>query len=276
MTEIRGVEIAHDRSGDGHALVWGHGLTSSRASEDVFPLIDWAAARAVADVVRYDARGHGDSGFSADPDTYGWDQLALDQLELHDRLGLDRAIVGGASMGAATALHLAVLAPERVNALILVIPPTGWETRAAQTSQYLQMASIVEAKGVEPLIIASADLPPPDPFAVDGAEWNDRRALALRSADPVRLAGVFRGASFADLPPRSAIRQIQCPTLILAWSGDPGHPVSSAEQLAELINGSTLSIASTADELATWTKRVVEFVGSLGSDRGPAALGVDD
>jgi len=263
MFSIRGAALSTDRSGEGPTFVWGHGLTSSRAGEDAFPLVRWDDVRRVADVLRYDARGHGESELTNDPVDYGWDALALDQLALCDEVGIDEAIVGGASMGAATALHVATAAPERVRALILMIPPTAWETRAAQASVYEQMASVVESAGVEPLIAASADVPPPDPFVADGG-WKERRADTLRSADPARLAGVFRGAAGADLPPREAVAAITCPTLILAWSGDPGHPVSSGEQLHGLINGSTLHVASTLDQLESWTDRIIGLITDVG------------
>ncbi len=264
MTIIRGVELSHDRSGTGPTLVWGHGLTSSRQNEDESGLIDWSLVRRSADVLRYDARGHGQSGFTTEPDDYGWDRLALDQLALCDHLKIPSAAVGGASMGAATALHAAALSSERVRALILMIPPTAWETRAEQTDLYRQMAAVVESNGVEPLIAAGVDVAPPDPFVDSPGLWKDRRAVALRSADPLRLAGVFRGAAHADLPTRDAVAGISCPALILAWSGDPGHPVSSAERLGELIADSTVSIASTLEELGTWTSRIVDFVGAQG------------
>ncbi len=262
IAAIRGVDLAFERAGTGPTLVWGHGLTSSRGSEDDLALIDWQRVRSVADLVRYDARGHGESGFTERPDDYGWDRLALDQLALWDHLGIERAIAGGASMGAATALHAAVMAPDRVLGLVLVIPPTAWETRAGQTDLYRQMADVVETAGVEPLIEAGAELPPPDPF-LDDPRWKQRRADTLRSADPVRLAGVFRGAAVADFPAVEAVRDIACPTLILGWSGDPGHPVSSAERLGRLIDGSVVSIASTATDMAGWTERVSEFVRQL-------------
>lgn len=265
--DIRGVELAFDRAGTGPSLVWGHGLTSSRQREDEVRLIDWDVVRTAADVVRYDARGHGGSALAGDLDAYGWDQLAADQLALWDLLGIERAVCGGASMGAATALHCAVMAPERVAALVLVIPPTAWETRAGQIDLYRQMADVVERDGVEPLIVAGAEMPPPDPFAgspTDVEAWNQRRADGLRSADPSRLARVFRGAATADFPGEQAVAAIACPTLVLAWTGDPGHPVSTVERLDGLIADTTISIASTSDELASWTDRLVAFLGAAG------------
>ena len=260
-TEVRGVTIDHEVTGAGRPLVWGHGLTSSRADEVEPPsLLDWTRLAGAARVVRYDARGHGRSGYTDDPGHYGWDALAADQLALAEALGVDRFTAGGASMGAATALHAAAMAPERIERLVLAIPPTAWETRAEQAGIYLQMADIVQARGVEPLIRAGADLPPPDPLAGEPT-WEQRRVARLRSADPVRLAGVLRGAATTDLPPPEVVAAIDAPTLVLAWTGDAAHPVSTAERLVELMAGAELAVAATAAELATWTDRISAFLG---------------
>ncbi|MEZ5227218.1 MAG: hypothetical protein R2710_11225 [Acidimicrobiales bacterium] len=151
-------------------------------------------------------------------------------------------------MGCATALHAAVAKPGRIAGLILMIPPTGWETRAAQTAQYLTSAEVVEHKGVEPMISARRAMAPPDPYVGDEA-YHDRRDEVLRAWDTACLAVALRGAASADLPSRDAIASIAVPTLILAWTGDPGHPMSTAEELHRLIPGSTLSVASTAADL---------------------------
>lgn len=241
-------------------LVWGHGLTQSRALEDRRGLFDWAAIP--ASVLRYDARGHGESESTADLDGYSWEQLAHDQLELATELDIDAYIAGGASMGAATALHAAVLAPERILGLVLVIPPTGWEARAGQADVYEQGAKAVEAFGVEPLITAGALVAPPDPFLAD-PEYRSIRAEGLRSWDPARLAQAMRGATRAQLPDRERIATITCPTSILAWTGDPVHPVATAEQLGRLIPHAEVHLANTADDLTAWGGRVAEFVARV-------------
>jgi 3-oxoadipate enol-lactonase len=262
---VRGCELAYELIGDAseHApntpFVWCHGLSSSRADEDRRPLINLAQIGERRSVIRYDARGHGESGDVASPQQGDWAELALDQIELMDQLGLGDVALGGASMGTATALHAALRLGGRVRKLILVIPPTAWESRRAQVELYEQMASILEAKGVEPLIQSLRMMPPPDPFVGDD-EWLPNRIEALRGAKPGRLAAVFRGAAVADLPPPEETETIVAPTLILAWTGDPGHPVSTAEQLGQLLPNSELVFASTADELTTWTDRSVTFL----------------
>ncbi len=239
--------------------MWGHGLTSSRAAEDASPLVDWSGIS--AEVTRYDARGHGESASTPNNDEYSWESLAHDQLALADELGIDTYIAGGASMGCGTALHAAVMAPERVTALVLVIPPTAWEVREAQADQWGAAAHVATTKGVEPIIAARREVAPPDPY-VDDPNYRARYEANLRSWDVERLAQVFRGATSADLPPREAISAITCPTLILAWTGDPTHPQSTADQLHELISGSELHLASTSDQLRQWTDHVAAFVAA--------------
>ena len=242
-------------------FVWGHGLTSSRVLEgDIVPL-DWERIREVADVVRYDARGHGLSDTTPDLVDYGWDRLALDQLGLADAVGIDRYIAAGASMGTGTALHAAVAAPDRILGLVLVIPPTGWDTRAAQRDLYLQRADVIEHGDLEAVIAAARTIPPPDPF---GSEWHERFEANLRAADRARTAHVLRGAARADLPSPEAIAAIAVPTLILAWSGDPGHPTTTAERLAELIPGARLVVASSRADLDEWTGEIIDLVDRVG------------
>ena len=260
--EIRGCEIAFERSGTGVDVVWGHGLTQSRALEDQHGLFDWSTLP--ASVLRYDARGHGESESTVDLDGYSWQQLAEDQLELVSALGVGSYVAGGASMGCATALHAAVMAPDRITALVLVIPPTGWEARAGQAEVYEQGAKAVEAFGVEPLIKAGAAMPPPDPF-VDDPDYRPRRADGLRSWDPVRLAQALRGATRAQLPDRDRIATLTCPTLILGWTGDAVHPVATIEELAVLMPHADVHVASTSEQLATWTTRVSGFLQAVAS-----------
>jgi pimeloyl-ACP methyl ester carboxylesterase len=239
--------------------VWCHGLSSNRANEDRFGLLDWNALAAHRRLLRYDARGHGESGFTSEPTAYGWDELARDQLALADEVGIDRYVAGGASMGCGTALHAALLAPQRVTGLLLVVPPTAWETRREQVEVWEQVATLVEQRGVEAFITGMRAMPDPDPV-VGHPERNEAFELNARAADPRRLAGVFRGAAHADLPPRDAIATIAVPVLILAWSGDAAHPVSTAEQLAELLPQAELAVARTWEDLATWTNRAASFL----------------
>lgn len=263
IAHLRGFDLSYDVWGDGSSspLIWGHGLTGSSGLSAAYPLVKLNSIEAQRPVVRYDARGHGMSSMLSDPTKGSWAELALDQQALIDHLGFDRVALGGVSMGAGTALYSALALEDRLDKLVLVIPPTGWEERAPQVKQYEQMAQLVESKGPQGLLAAAAKLPPPDPFK-GGTEYIDRRAGALGGADSARLAACFRGAAYADLPPLDAIATIAVPTLVLAWSGDPGHPVSTADRLGSTLSNVQVSIAATAAELATWSSQVHNFLAS--------------
>lgn len=262
LTTVRGARIAHETAGGGRDLVWGHGLAQSRGLESALPLIEWG--RVPARVTRYDARGHGESQTTPDPEGYSWRSLALDQLELASRLGISTYVAAGASMGCGTALHAAVAAPERVERLVLVLPPTAWETRAAQASVWGQLAQILRDGGIEGLIAAqrAAGVPIPDAIA-DPDGYLAAGEAGMRTWDPRRLATVMLGAGRADLPPREEIAAFAAhatPTLILDWTGDPVHPTTTADELARLLPHAVRHTASTPDQLAAWTDRVAAFV----------------
>jgi hypothetical protein len=74
------------------------------------------------------------------------------------------------------------------------------------------------------------------------------------------LAAVLRGAAESDLPSPEAVAMIRCATLVLAWADDPGHPVSTAEQLCALIPGAARHVARTPDELRSWEDQTVDFL----------------
>ncbi len=254
------LNISFERYGSGVPFIWGHGLTSSVQLEPELLNINWASVYEIADVIRYDARGHGLSTLTDDLEGYSWRRLASDQLALADALGVGRYIAGGASMGAGTALHAAVAAPDRIEGLVLVIPPTAWDTRDAQRELYIERAQHIAEGKIDEVIAASRRLDPPDPF---GDEWYRRIERNTRSADHHQMAHVLRGAATADLPDRDSIAAIRVPTLILAWSGDAGHPLSTAEELRALISNSNLLVASTPRQLLDWSSNIVEFVTSF-------------
>ncbi|MFF2552551.1 alpha/beta fold hydrolase [Nocardia sp. NPDC058058] len=103
-----------DSGGEGPVLLLGHEFLMDRtmfASQQ-------AALTPEFRLVTWDARGHGDTRDEGLPFTY-W-TCARDALSVLDQLGVERAVLGGISQGGFIALRTALLAPERVSALVLV------------------------------------------------------------------------------------------------------------------------------------------------------------
>lgn len=260
---VRGVDLAVRESGAGRAFVWGHGLLSSMAQEDATGVFDWSGTAAVARLVRYDARGHGRSRGSADPDDYRWPALAADMLGVADAVGAGRAVLGGASMGAASALHAAVASPDRVEGLVLVIPPTAWATRPRQARLYRVGTRVVETVGLRPLAVVMRALPPVGPLGRDLARVRDAMLSELAGADARLVARVLRGAAASDLPPLGELARLEVPTLVLAWRGDPGHPVATADELGRALPGAAVHRARTPGEVRDWPGLVRAFLADL-------------
>jgi 3-oxoadipate enol-lactonase len=113
MVTVGDYELNCVEKGDGPPLVLIHGLAgdlSAWASQ----LESWSSRYRV---ITFDNRGAGQSTQVDEP--ISTEDLARDTLALMDALGVESACVVGRSMGGAIAQHMALLAPERVRALVL-------------------------------------------------------------------------------------------------------------------------------------------------------------
>ncbi|RFA10931.1 hypothetical protein B7R54_18240 [Subtercola boreus] len=264
---IRGAGLAYtDTGAEGlPVVVDAHGLTSSRASAIATTIGDYRAVgeAGARRLVSYDARGHGESDAGTDaprPEDFAWDALALDLLAVADRFSPDAPVSGiGLSMGTGTLLHAVVHLPGRFDRLVLSAPPTAWQTRAAQVDMYTTMAETIERfdspeEAAAALQAMFGAAPVPAVFA-DAPGWPPAPAVPIGL-----LPTVFRGAGLSDLPPFEQLAEITQPTLVLAWEGDPGHPVSTAEKLAELLPNAELVVASTTAAIQGWGARAAAFL----------------
>ncbi len=251
---VPGAELHFDRSGQGPVVIFAHGLSASRANDlggllDFSPVVD-----AGFTLVRYDARGHGESSGSAEPTDYLWPALATDLIALADAVSPDAPVAAiGNSMGTATILYAALRAPARFSALVLTAPPTAWETRQAQGDAYRTMADLVESGDQERLQAALAQLVQPEIFAA----MDEPPAPDIA---PELFPTVLRGAARTDLPDPSELSAIRQPTLVLPWATDPGHPVSTAEVLASQIPSAELKVAQTATDVADFGRWSADFL----------------
>jgi pimeloyl-ACP methyl ester carboxylesterase len=263
--KINGLELNVNTIGAGIPLIWGHGLTLSMAVEDkVSGGIQWEKLANEARIVRYDARGHGLSEVSDAAQDYHWSNLAQDMLALADSFGFESFIASGQSMGCATSIYAALAAPERIKALVLVTPPTAWETRAAQADFYDKEADLIEAHGIEGLITMMMQTPVAVTWQMQAyPDMGPAYLAGLRTFNPKALTQILRGAKLCDLPERAELKAITMPTLILAWTDDPAHPVFSAEEIASLVPNAQISIAQNADDAARWTQQIHDFITNL-------------
>jgi pimeloyl-ACP methyl ester carboxylesterase len=109
------VHLRDEGPKDAPAIVLLHG-----SNADLHTWEPWVAAlKGQYRVIRFDQVGHGLTGPDPAHD-YSRDNYVADVLEVADKLGLGRFILGGNSMGGKHALAFAVAHPDRVAGLVLV------------------------------------------------------------------------------------------------------------------------------------------------------------
>ncbi len=112
---VAGADLSYEIEGVGSAVLLIHGFSlDGRMWDDQMP-----ALRDIATVVRIDLRGFGRSSMPAPGVEYSH---SGDVLALLDHLGIGSAVIVGLSLGGLVALHVALVAPERVRALVLLDP----------------------------------------------------------------------------------------------------------------------------------------------------------
>ncbi len=262
VTGQKNAKLATESIGDGQPFVWGHALLGSMAQDLDGGVMAWRELTDIAQVIRYDARGHGQSETQGDPEDFRWDNLAHSMWQVIDSYTQDQVVLGGASMGCATSLYAACQRPEQVKGLVLVIPPTAWESRQKMKRNYRFMASFVNFTRAIPFRLLHLV-----PEAREDAGMRRRMfsvmAKHLAGVKRQGVVGAMRGASLSDLPPREELEQLTMPALILAWPDDNTHPLAVAEILRDTLPHTQLEVMQHEDDVYRWPQLVAEFIASL-------------
>ena len=239
MIDVAGHTLAIHDSGpaEGSCIMLLHSLgTAAGVWDPILPALTAAGFR----VLRPDMRGHGQT--AATPGPYSIDSLAHDALAVLQHLDIHRVTVIGLSIGGLIAQELAHLAPNRVEALVLMdtalaIPPANlWSERAAT----------VRAKGMAALVdgILTRWVTPAAP--THAVELLRRMILAT---EPEGYAACCEAIATADFRTQSA--GLAVPTLVIVGADDPSTPVASAEALRNTIPGARLEIIPNASHIPT-------------------------
>lgn len=161
---------------------------------------------------------------------------ARDVVDLLDHLEIARCHVAGASYGAFAAIHLAVLAPERV-ATLAAITAADHVTPEARTG----LAALVAAcRGAlaggprEPVYdLIAAGAYSPAWAAANAAEVAARRSLVTRLPEAWFDGLVGLLGALEDLDVRPLLPRIACPALVLLADGDLAMPLEHGLGLAK-------------------------------------------
>jgi 3-oxoadipate enol-lactonase len=187
-------------------------------------------------LIRFDARGHGDSPAPHGP--YAIADFGGDALELLDHLGIERAHVAGISLGGMTALWLAIHAPERVDRIV----PTCTSAKLGPPQMWQDRIALVRAKGTVAVAPAVARN-----WVID--ETRRPELETMIAATPAEgYAASCAAIEHMDL--LDDLHRITAPTLVISAKHDPSTPPEHGQAIADRIPNARLEVLDGAAHLA--------------------------
>lgn len=192
----------------------------------------WDGVRSLPDLITPDLPGFGGVALpDAEPDLGLLADAVLAQL---DAAGVERAVIGGCSMGGYVAMAMLRKDPGRFSGLLLIDTKATADTAEARANR-LAVAERAEAEGIEPWL-ADSMLPQ---LVADPAAGSAVREL-MRGQDPASVAWAQR-AMAARPASHDVLAASGLPTLVVHGAEDGLMPVALAEDLAETAAG-TLTV----------------------------------
>jgi 3-oxoadipate enol-lactonase len=241
-TKVNNIELAYDDIGSGPTVVLVHGYPFNRTMWDE----QVAALRDNYRVIRLDLRGHGESEATEGPASMSL--MAQDIASVMDGVGVDRAVIGGLSMGGYVALAFYQLFPSRVEKLLLADTRAQADTEEAKKVRAEQVQKIL-AEGMAG--IADAMLPKllaPETVSKRPEVVKRVRDMMLQTK-PEGAAAALRG--MAQREDRTArLADIQVPTLIIVGREDAITPLADSEKMHAAIAGSQLTVIENAGHVS--------------------------
>lgn len=228
-----GVTLSGFDTDAGPAVLFQHGLGADKSQvAEIFPG-DLPLRR-----LTLECRGHGssDAGF---PPSFSIATFADDALAFVDRAGAGSFMAGGISMGAAIALRLTVLCPQRVKALILIRPAWLCEAAPDNMRPFIEVAehllsdqspeSALARFRASPTARQLAETAPDNLASLESFFLRpDRRSIA-RLLSAIATNGPGIGAA--------NLEALRVPAIVVGNAGDHIHPLEMARTLAGRIPG---------------------------------------
>jgi pimeloyl-ACP methyl ester carboxylesterase len=202
-------------------------------------------------VVSLDLLGHGESDRPADMWRYSMPLFGEQVIGLLDHLNIRRAVVGGTSLGANVTLEAAVLAPGRMQGLIVEMPVLDNALLACALAFTPMLVGLTFGAPLSRLVGRLARRVPRGLHnLVDvGLDW--------LAQDPAPSAAVLQGLFFGrTAPPRNERSTIKSKALVIGHPRDPVHPFSDSDMLVRELPNSQLVQASSIFELRLTPERL--------------------
>ncbi len=252
-----GVSLSYEVFGHGErTVVYLHGiLLDSYLNHQLASDLADAGYR----VVLLDLPGHGRSDKPQSIAQHRMDSYARRVVRLLDELGVERAAVGGASLGADVALQLALFAPERLAAMLLEMPVLEQAVPAALLIFGPVLFAASYAAPMLRTVLRVIRRIPRERLGVVGG------ALGMLELDPDHIAAILKGVMVGPVAPTVAERvSMTTPALVIGHPSDRLHPLGDAARLAAQLPNARFVEARSVLELRLRPARLTsEIIGFL-------------
>jgi pimeloyl-ACP methyl ester carboxylesterase len=231
-----GLKFHYREEGQGIPFVFQHGLGGDLSQ----PFSVYRPAAGIR-LLGFDTRGHGQTHPPGDPSKLSIATLAEDVIAFLDHLAIDRAVIGGISLGSAVAVNVVLRFPERVLGLVLSRPAWIDGPLPANVHLYATIARLIRGSG--PVEGLTQFRKTPEFQAMEQESPDCARSLVgqfEQSRAEECVARLERLPGDTPCAARDDYRKIHTPTRILGNRQDPIHPWTFAETLAQLIPGAEL------------------------------------
>jgi sugar phosphate isomerase/epimerase/pimeloyl-ACP methyl ester carboxylesterase len=228
-----GIDFHYQSSGRGVPFFFQHGLGA-----DVSQPFSIFRPPAGFRLLAFDCRMHGGTHPFGPDECISIATFSDDLLAFMDRLKIEKAILGGISMGAAVALNFTLRHPERVRALVQVRPAWLDAPRKENVEVYSTMAQLIRQYGP----LKGLEVFKKSPFFMSAMLHSPNAAKSLigqflRPQAGQTAALLERIPLDAPNRDRKEWRSIKVPVLVLANRQDPVHPFEYGTIMAHEIPG---------------------------------------
>jgi pimeloyl-ACP methyl ester carboxylesterase len=251
--DFEGHRLVYDEYGEGdRVVVLLPGLLFSRKMHG--PLAEELATGGHR-VLCLDLLGHGESDRPPEMWNYGMSIFGRQAIALLDAAGVDKAVIGGTSLGANTTLEAAAHAPERVRGMLIEMPVLDNALLGCAIAFTPLLIGLTFGAPVARTIAAGARLVPRGGWILGDM------MLDWMSQDPKPSASVLQGLFYGRVaPPREEREQMTFPTLVIGHYRDPVHPFSDSDMLVRELPNARLIEASSILELRLTPERLTSEI----------------
>ena len=232
-----GIQFNYRDTGSGTPFVFQHGLGAD--TQQTFDLFQPPRGFRL---LSFDCRGHGETRPLGPEEKISVAQSAEDLRAFLDHLGIERAVIGGISMGAAIALHFALTHPARVRGLVLSRAAWLDTSRGDEMRVFTTIAKFIREHGAQ--VGAQKYQDSAAYRQVLQVAPDNAAALLAQFAHPraeETVAKLERIPTHVPAHTRADWKLIAVPTLVLANRRDAIHPFEFGETLAREIPGAVFA-----------------------------------